>query len=97
MYSTLASHKNIIFAGWIGYVLVYLKRGHGFQDNLDCEEKICDLEISSAKEHVFTAWQRRPMHWWCWRNVGNAASEKYGIPAETNPSELYSILVQSEG
>ena len=42
MYSTLASHKNIIFAGswWIGYVFVYLKRGHGFQDNLGYEEKI---------------------------------------------------------
>ena len=50
-----------------------------------------------AKEHVFTAWQRRPMQWWCWTNAGNAASEKYGIQTETNPSELYSILVQSEG
>ena len=45
MYSTLASHKNIIFAGswWIGYVLAYIKRGHGIQDYLGCEEKICEF------------------------------------------------------
>ena len=59
MYSTLASHKNIIFAGsWcIGYVLVYLKRGHGFRDNLGCEEKICEFSraLMTKLQHVVVA------------------------------------------